>query len=263
MTAAEPPLISCLMVTRNRAALARRALRCFAAQTWPRTELVVVDDGAEDYEPVLAPFRERCTIRYERLPPDPARSLGAARNIALDLARGELIAQWDDDEWYHPDRLTVQAQALLGRGLDAVLLRSTLMHLDMPGFADHPYSATLGGGTPGTILHRRSGIRYPELPRSEDSIYLEEYKARHRVGFVEEPHSHLFIRCFHGSNTWEQSHFLQRLRHSPVDSLHYWWAVGVRRDIFTHPAFRLTPLERAAFARYRSETANLGLNRQD
>ena len=263
MTTADQPLISCLMVTRNRAALARRAVRCFAAQNWPRAELVVVDDGAEDYEPVLGAYRDRCTIRYERLPPDPARSLGAARNIALDLAQGELIAQWDDDEWYHPDRLAVQAQSLLGRGLDAVLLRSTLMHLELPGFDDHPYRAALGGGTPGTILHRRSDIRYPELRRSEDSIYLKAYKSRYRVGFVEGPHSHLFIRCFHGSNTWEHSHFIKRLGYGFPAALRLWWATGVRRDIFTHPAFSLTPLERAAFERFRSDSTELGLTRHD
>ena len=263
MTAAERPLISCLMVTRNRAALSRRAVHCFAAQSWPRTELVVVDDGTEDYEPVLGPCRGRGTIRYERLPPDPARTLGAVRNIALALAQGELIAQWDDDEWYHPDRLEVQAQSLQARGLDAVLLRSTLMHLEMPGFADHPYRATLEGGTPGTILHRRSDIRYPDLRRSEDTIYLRAFRSRHRVGFVEAPHSHLFIRCFHGSNTWEQTHFLKRLRRGVPGFFRYVWAVGVRRDIFTHPAFRLTPLERAAFERFRIETAELGLNRHD
>src|SRR5262245_57789486 len=97
-------LVSCLMVTRNRAKLARRAIACFQAQTWANKELVIVDDGDEDYAPVLAPYRRDLHIVYHRLPPDPARTLGAARNISLELASGDYCAQWDDDEWYHPER---------------------------------------------------------------------------------------------------------------------------------------------------------------
>src|SRR5262249_44932299 len=37
--------VSCLMVTRDRLALAKRAIRCFAAQTHPDCELVVLCDG--------------------------------------------------------------------------------------------------------------------------------------------------------------------------------------------------------------------------
>src|ERR1700761_6074911 len=39
------PLVSCLMVTRGDVGLIRYALACYAAQTWPRRELVVVTDG--------------------------------------------------------------------------------------------------------------------------------------------------------------------------------------------------------------------------
>ena len=108
------PLVSCLMVTRDRVALARRAVRCLAAQTWPAVELVVVDDGDADYAPMLAEFEPRLAIRYLRLTPQPGRYLGALRNLALEAARGELCAQWDDDEWYHPDRLRAQVAAQVG-----------------------------------------------------------------------------------------------------------------------------------------------------
>ena len=43
----DPPLVSCLMVTKDRPGLARRAVRCFQAQRWPARELVIVDDGRD------------------------------------------------------------------------------------------------------------------------------------------------------------------------------------------------------------------------
>jgi glycosyltransferase involved in cell wall biosynthesis len=63
MSRSSPPLVSCLMVTRDRAPLAARALACLAAQTWRPLELIVVDDGAEDYGAVLAPYRDQLAIR--------------------------------------------------------------------------------------------------------------------------------------------------------------------------------------------------------
>jgi glycosyltransferase involved in cell wall biosynthesis len=258
MTVTAVPLISCLMVTRDRVRLAGRALRCLAAQTWPAVELVVIDDGDQDYEPVLAPLRARMTVRYCKLRPEPGRRLGALRNLALDEARGELCAQWDDDEWYHPDRLTVQARAVLPgtartgeasgptRSADdaiACVLKATLMHVDTAALAELPYRADAGLGTPGTIVHRRTALRYPNLARNEDGEFLAALARRGRIAVLDRSHSHLFIRCFHGANTWEARHFERRLRRTPIAALH-WVLARLRGDLRYHPQLRLTDDER-------------------
>jgi glycosyltransferase involved in cell wall biosynthesis len=264
MTVADPgvattsPLVSCLMVTRDRSRLARRAIECFLSQTWANKELVVVDDGHEDYTPVLASHRTRHPITYERLPPDPGRTLGAARNVSLELARGDYCVQWDDDEWYHPARLAVQ-MAAIADGADAVVLKYTLMHLDTPDYIAHPYRCSLRGGTPGTILHRRSNVRYPELRKNEDAIYLDRHRAAGRVATLGSAQSHLFIRCFHGENTWNREHFLRRLHTTKLDKLRHFVAVRLRRDLFSHPAFQLATREREAFEHYLSQSRAVGL----
>ncbi len=43
-------------------------------------------------------------VRYLQLPQ--RASIGAKRNLACAEARGELIAHWDDDDWYAPARLS-------------------------------------------------------------------------------------------------------------------------------------------------------------
>lgn len=247
-----PPLISCVMVTRDRARLAARALRCLAAQTWPALELVVIDDGDEDYEPVLAPLRDRLTVRYCKLRPTPGTRLGALRNLALDEARGELIAQWDDDEWYHPARLATQANALLARDAIACVLQWTLMHVDTPAFADLPYRADAGLGTPGTIVHRRTPVRYPNLARNEDGQFLALLARRGRVAALDRSHSHLFIRCFHGTNTWDARHFERRLRRTPIAALH-WALARLRGDLRRHPQLQLTTDERHTIEAFMSD----------
>jgi glycosyltransferase involved in cell wall biosynthesis len=56
-TPSAEPLVSCLMVTRDRPHLAERAVHCFARQTWQCRELVIIDDGDVDYSAMLAPFQ--------------------------------------------------------------------------------------------------------------------------------------------------------------------------------------------------------------
>lgn len=253
------PLVSCLMVTRDRAAIARRALRCFARQTWQNTELVIVDDGDRDYGPVIDELGDEVRVRYHRIDSQPDRYLGGLRNLSLDLAEGEYCIQWDDDEWYHPTRIERQMKALEEQGLEACVLKWTLMHLDRADMADHLYRADVGNGTPGTILHRRTSARYPNLPRAEDSVFLQDLSRQMRVGIVDGPHSHLFIRCFHGNNTWDADHFLKRLRRTPRQMLQYLKARLIRGDLFTHPAFQLDALERAAAREFLADSRELGV----
>jgi len=247
------PLVSCLMVTRDRVALARRAIGCLIAQSYPAVELVVIDDGDADYRPMLDEFRDRLAIRYHRLTPTPGRHLGALRNLALDAASGELCAQWDDDEWYHPERLRVQVAALERASAVASVLRWTLMHVDTPRWRALPYRADAGDGTPGTIVHRRTEVRYPNLRRSEDARFLSELAATGPIAILGLEHSHLFIRCFHGGNTWDEAHFRKRLRRTPRAALHYAWGL-VRGDLRGHPQLQLSADERAAIAALHAAT---------
>ncbi|HEY3496848.1 MAG TPA: glycosyltransferase family 2 protein, partial [Polyangiaceae bacterium] len=97
--------MSCLCVTEDRAAFLPWLLWCFDRQTWPRKELVIVDSS-------LAPpaLGERGDVRVVRAP---HRSrVAEKRNLALREARGELLAWFDDDDWQHPERLSVLVPAL-------------------------------------------------------------------------------------------------------------------------------------------------------
>jgi glycosyltransferase involved in cell wall biosynthesis len=253
------PLVSCLMVTAGRVNLARRAVQCFARQTWPAKELVIVDDGSDDYSSMLAEFPNPA-IRYERIASDGARRLGALRNITLDLARGEYCIQWDDDEWYHPRRIEDQLKAIFDAGgAGACVLRDTLMHLDDPVFGAHLYRTGLRAGTPGSILHRRTDLRYANLPKGEDSLFRDALRQTIGVRVLDRRFSYLLIRCFHGRNTWGRQHFFERLHYTLSDKLDYAIARFVRRDLLTHPAFQLTADERRSAEAFLADSAALML----
>ena len=78
--ASELPLVSCLMPTADRADFVEQSIRFFRRQSYPRRELVIVDDGSDDLE---ARLPDRPWLRYHKL--DRRWSIGAKRNLACEL----------------------------------------------------------------------------------------------------------------------------------------------------------------------------------
>ena len=231
------------MVTRDRVELAEHAVACFAGQTWPSRELVIIDDGCVDYGPMLEPYLPRARIRYLRIAHTQGQTLGALRNLSIDESSGTWCLQWDDDEWYHPDRIAVQFAAL-GTNL-ASALRWTLMEVNSPRHGQLVFRADAGTATPGTLMFRRDLARYPNLARGEDSVFMLDVRRRGGLSVLGREQAHLFVRRFHGANTWDERHFLRRLHRRPADWPSWAWSMWWCRDPRRHRAFRLSPGELA------------------
>jgi glycosyltransferase involved in cell wall biosynthesis len=111
--------LSVLMPVWNGGAFLARALES-ALRAKCVNEIVVVDDGSDDGSAsIAASFGSpvHCFTQKRRGP-------AAARNFALDHARGEIIAFLDADDWWndgHPDRAL---EILLGRGALVVSART-------------------------------------------------------------------------------------------------------------------------------------------
>jgi hypothetical protein len=96
------------------------------------------------------------------------------------------------------------------------------------------------------------------MPRAEDTVYLDHWLERD-YRLLPTDQSHLFIRCFHGDNTWEQKHFLTRMRNTPRDAIAYVWHRYVRGDLFQHRRFQLSDAAWDAFETYLQDSADLDL----
>lgn len=252
------PKVSCLMVTANRKHLMRRSILCFNKQRYANKELVIVDDGEQNLEEVLT-LLPASELKYIKLKKDPQNTLGKLRNRSLDEAGGDFIIQWDDDDWYHPDRISIQAETL-NEGYDACCLSGALMHLDEEPYMQHPYVGYLPDGIPGSIMHRADAdIRYPHTRRAEDTVFLKQWMEKRYIQ-LPDSYSYLFIRCYHGSNTWEKEHFLRRIRNNPKDALLYGWHKMIKGNVFGHPRFCLSQNERTAFEMYLEDSKKLSLS---
>ena len=101
------PLVSCIMPTYNRRSFVPNAIRYFLQQDYEQKELIVIDDGTD---PVKDLIPETPGIRYFRL--ERKITLGAKLNLACTYAKGDIIVNWDDDDWYATRRLSYQVDAL-------------------------------------------------------------------------------------------------------------------------------------------------------
>lgn len=82
------------------------ALASLIAQTWESWECLFVDDGSTDRPREILEQAAEPRIRYFRLAENAGR--GAARQLALDRARGDYHCMLDADDWIYPERVATQ-----------------------------------------------------------------------------------------------------------------------------------------------------------
>lgn len=198
------PLVSCILPTRNRADFVLQSIRYFERQDYPERELIVVDDG-DDGLAARLPASPR--IRYLRL--DRRHSIGAKRNLACREARGQILAQWDDDDWYAPGRLSAQVAPLLAGQADITgLVAGTFFELPAwafwtctPALHARMFAEDVHGGT---LVYRRDVLRlshYPDRSLAEDAAFLRRaVRQGARLARLENPG--LFVYLRHEVNSW-------------------------------------------------------------
>lgn len=199
------PLVSCVMPTRDRTAFALQSIRYFQRQDYPACELIIVDDGAED---LAGQLPDDPRIRYVRLPS--RQSIGAKRNRGCELASGSIIAQWDDDDWYAPGRLSAQvASLLLGEADITGLTAGIFFELTRwefwscaPDLHRRLFVHDVHGGT---LVYQRGiweqRVRYPNASLAEDAAFLRQ--AVHRgARLCKLSNDGLFIYLRHAKNSW-------------------------------------------------------------
>lgn len=200
------PLVSCIMPTRNRRIFACQALRYFERQDYQNRELIIVDDG-DDRIADLLPTDAR--IHYIALPR--TTSIGEKRNIACEQAHGDIIAHWDDDDWYAPHRLQYQVAPLLENKADMTGLEASCF-FDLTNWQTWACTPDLhsrlfkGDVHGGTLVYRRwvweRLARFRPISLAEDALFLQQ--ARQRGARLQKlPHAKSFVYIRHNSNAWK------------------------------------------------------------
>jgi glycosyltransferase involved in cell wall biosynthesis len=102
----EPPWVSVIIPTYNRAWCLREAVESVRGQEFRGFELIVVDDGSTDETPrLLREFGDALRVLRQA-----NRGVSAARNAGIAAARAELIAFLDSDDIWLPGKLSRQVE---------------------------------------------------------------------------------------------------------------------------------------------------------
>lgn len=115
------PLVSILIPAYNAGPFIAETLRSALAQTWPRTEIIVVDDGSKDDTLAIAQKFAAANVTVVT-----QKNAGAAtaRNRAFELAKGDYIQWLDADDLLAPDKIELQ-MAVAGKNADKKTLYSS------------------------------------------------------------------------------------------------------------------------------------------
>jgi glycosyltransferase involved in cell wall biosynthesis len=204
----QPP-VSILTPTYNRSKFLLGCIECIKAQTYPkeRMEWVVLDDGPEPIWNILAPYEKELNIQYVRK--ESKMSIGAKRNLLHELARGTILVNIDDDDYYSCDRVKHAVHRLLSSKLQiAGSSRNVLYYTDDKSIWEvgpyGNYHATFG-----TMAYTK---KYAvEHPCNETVAYAEEieFTKKYTEPLIQlDPLKVMVVIC-HNANTFSKD----KLRH--------------------------------------------------
>lgn len=213
------PMVSCICVTHKKPAFLKRAIGCFLAQTYENKQLVVL---YEDHDLATCHFVEMehfpANVKLVKVSGSPKRTLGTLRNMAIEASEGLYVCQWDDDDWYHKDRLVCQFDAIVKAKTAGSILTQWLV-FDYGN--SKAYMSNIRSWE-GSIMCSKEFILkkgYDNVPRGEDTSLINYLTERKSLAFINNM-AGLYIYVYHGSNTWTFNHFNEIFNHS--------------RKLFTH-----------------------------
>ena len=193
-------MISVIIPVYNRREVVGRAIRSVLAQTWTEREVIVVDDGSDDGSGEVIGAVFGSAVRLLVQPRN--RGVSAARNRAMEAARGEWLAFLDSDDEWLPTKLEKQMEALQATRL-AVCHTEEIWIRRGVRVNPRKHHRKTGGDiflqalprcimSPSSILlHRdvleRVGPFDETLPVCEDYDLFLRMAWRYRVAFLEEP----------------------------------------------------------------------------
>ena len=205
-------MVSCLMVTQDgREQTCAESIAGFSRQSCPDKELVIVHDGTNRFHSDISNIVDRyrdCEIRmYQQRP---GLSLGVLRNISIQHARHPLVCQWDDDDYYHPERLARQLACLRESGSDFCFLTDQLHLFTQQRYLfwdDWSVENYPGNLIQGTIFGKKALIgEYPDVRIGEDTeITFRLINAGYKIAQLAE-FGWLYIYTYNGDNAWDLEH---------------------------------------------------------
>lgn len=123
--------VSILVAVYNAENSIRKCLDSLTAQTLKDIQVICIDDGSTDKSPLILDEYAKYDKRINVIHLKENQGLAHARNIGLNIARGEYTCMLDSDDWFAPDALTKAVEAFEKHPFtDCVLFKFILVFPD-------------------------------------------------------------------------------------------------------------------------------------
>lgn len=201
------PFVSVICPTYNRRKFLPNIIKQFLYQTYPQEfmEMIIVDDSPKSNEDIIP---KQSNIKYHYLPEK--MILSNKRNYINDLATGDIIVCFDDDDFYSPERvrhavtkLTSSKRHIAGASVINIYYKNLNKIIQFG-----PYGPN--HGTNGTMAYTRKYLenhRYEDdKNKSEESFFTNNFSEP----MVQlDPHN-VMLCLAHDSNTIDKDQFIER-----------------------------------------------------
>ncbi len=154
------PLVCAVMLTRDRPAMAARAVAAFRAQTYAKKRLIVWDTGHVPTFSAKAIVTEVAEGLFY-VPEQRGKTIGWLRNYIADCIhdeppRPDIFVHWDDDDLSHPNRIAEQVALLQASGADCVGFNEVLFWRKLDG--EMEFDKNFGDGGFGAVTETADAI---------------------------------------------------------------------------------------------------------
>lgn len=114
------PKVTIIMATYNRAHLIVEALESVMAQSLKDWECLIIDDGGTDNtkETISTILKHDTRFQFFERPKSYKKGLPGCRNYGLDIANGNFLIFFDDDDVVHPENLKKTVEVIESNNVD-------------------------------------------------------------------------------------------------------------------------------------------------
>jgi glycosyltransferase involved in cell wall biosynthesis len=130
------------MATYNRAHFILETLLSIQAQSFLNWECLIIDDGGSDNtKEVISPIvNQDARFQYLQRSDNYKKGLPGCRNYGLDIAKGEFIIFFDDDDLVHPNNLMMSLEVFENNNIDFCHYQKMSFEVEPPQIVDSSIS---------------------------------------------------------------------------------------------------------------------------
>lgn len=259
------PLITCVMVTEGRWPLMKKSIDCYLNQSYMNKNLVILSQGSSEINFSIEDYVSKHNdITFLSVPK--RLSLGALRNLSVEIATGDIICQWDDDDLYHPHRIITQYKNLsMNENNSASIYCDFLKYFKLKKTI---YWCDWSGEPPlinkflcGSVMFWKRFFYdfmpfYPEKGnqsnKEEDLHVLSKLKSKGILCPVFAGHQYIYV--YHGDNTYDLKHHKYTLDTSSGKKVYSTNELYEKKDLLIE-TFKLTNIDTNLFVSSLDECA--------